>query len=151
VISEFIFSVILILVFFWLRAKLFPITIGVICDGSQAFTPKDPKIRWAPLKINSDLNPDVDAITTNLSSPISEEVTRYITDIVRNGIKIYDSRHLETMLSGKFELDSVSPQDFDAFPNPTIYIPLKRLFDILFTVLASPLLVATIESPESAA
>jgi exopolysaccharide biosynthesis polyprenyl glycosylphosphotransferase len=142
VLSELIFSVVLILVFFWLRTKLFPITIGVVCDGSQTFIPKDTRIRWVPLKIDSDLNPNIDAITTNLSSPISEEVTRYITHIVRNGIKIYDSRHLEAMLSGKFELDSVSPQDFDAFPNPTIYIPLKRLFDILFTVLVSPLLVA---------
>ena len=142
VLSELIFSIILILVFFWLRTKLFPITIGVVCDGPQAFIPKDTKIRWVTLKMDSDLSPNVDAITTDLSSPISEEVTRYIAHVVRNGVKIYDSRHLEAMLSGKLELDSVRPQDFDAFPSPTIYIPLKRLFDILFTVLVSPLLAA---------
>jgi len=138
ILSEFTLSTILILTFVYLNNRFFPLVIGTFSSKPEEMMGMARYIRWTLLENRTAPSIEIDAVALDTLQEANPEQTRSVAALSQRGITVYDRNHLEMLLTARIRLDAVSLSEFDSLSTRTTYAFLKRLLDILFTLLLTP-------------
>ena len=141
VLSEFILSTILILLFIYLRNRLFPAVIGTFSTAPHSPIGAARYLKWVKLEKITTNVPHLDAVASEPGPDADPEQMQLIADLSQKGVTVFDRRHLETLLTGRIKLDELSLNEFDNFSPQNLYTPIKRILDIVITLLMAPFLI----------
>ena len=138
ILSEFILSTILILTFVYLNNRFFPLVIGAFSSKPQEMIGMARYLRWVILESRTTHSFEIDAVALDTLQETNSEQTRSVAALSQQGVTVYDRNHLEMLLTARIRLDALSLSEFDSLSTRTTYAFLKRLLDILFTLLLTP-------------
>jgi lipopolysaccharide/colanic/teichoic acid biosynthesis glycosyltransferase len=142
IISEFILSTILILLFFWLKIKFLPIHVGVFGYPDSGTKPFIRAVQWVYLE---DADPEkrkyIDIVAANLHDSLDSNTTARLATFSQKGIPIYDEKRTLELLTGKIDLNDLTLGEIDSLNQSRVYSKIKRILDLLLTVAVSPILV----------
>ncbi len=141
-VSEFILSTILILVFFWLKFKFLPIHVGVFRFLDSRTKPFVRGVQWVYLE---DTGPEkrqhIDIVVANLHDSLDSNTTAHLAEFSQKGIPIYEEKKTLELLTGKIDLDDLTLGEIDSLKHSRIYLKIKRILDLVLTVVVSPIVV----------
>ena len=101
----------------------------------------------------------VSAVVVDPHAELSLEWSRFITQLVLQGVPVYHRAHIEEGLTGRVRFSHHADNDFGALLPSFLYLRIKRAFDLLGVMVALPLvlpllgivaLAIRIESPGAA-
>ncbi len=138
--SEFILSIVLILLFVYLKHRFFPLVIGTFSSIPAETIGTARYLRWVSLNDQTISSIPLDAVVAETVQKTSPEQIRSIAKLSQQGVTVYDRIHIETLLTGRIRFDSLSLAEFDSLSSQGNYAIPKRVFDILFTLISSPIL-----------
>jgi UDP-GalNAc:undecaprenyl-phosphate GalNAc-1-phosphate transferase len=141
ILSEFLVSTLLILLFFHLRGRFFPILIGTFSPAPKHVIGAGRFIRWIPLDVGTALSANVDAVILEPERRENLDETRLITTLSQRGKTVYDRNHIEMLITGRIRIDTVTPAEFDNISAQTSYALIKRAIDLFIAFLLVPVLV----------
>ena len=142
VLSEFFLSTLFILLFIYLRTRFFPPRIGVFSDPPKYNHGSARLVHWVLLDSVRFDSQQLDAIATDLDKTYSnKKQIELLAKLSQRGVTVYDRSHIETLLTGRIKLDNLDLTEFDNFNPRSFYSPIKRLMDLLVTLLLTPLLL----------
>lgn len=83
----------------------------------------------------------VSAVVVDPHAELSLEWSRFITQLVLQGVPVYHRAHIEEGLNGKVRFSHHADNDFGALLPSLLYLRLKRVFDLLGVLVALPLVL----------
>lgn len=101
------------------------------------------RIRWQVLR-EPRLRGPIAAAVIDPHAELGLEWTRFVTQLVLQGVPVYHLSHLEEGLTGRVRFRSAAENDFGALLPSLTYLRLKRGIDLLFAVLLLPLILPII-------
>lgn len=110
--------------------------IGVVSAGEYARLIEIPGVDWKLLESPSDSLDDVDSVSVDLRSDLSDEWERFLASLALMGVPVYHSKHLRESLTGKVEVERISENSFGTLSPLYAYMNAKYLLDWIFALLA---------------
>ena len=98
-------------------------------------------VKWILIDRAQNRLPQIDGVVVDLQDTLDQNIMRFIAELGQRGISVYDKKHTETLLTGRLRLDYLSIGEFDNFTPPGLYAPIKRILDIVITVLMLPFII----------
>ena len=138
--SEFILSIVLILLFVYLKHRFFPLVIGTFSSIPQETIGTARYLRWISLNDQTISSIKLDAVVAETAQETSPEQIRSIAKLSQQGVTVYDRIHTETLLTGRIRFDSLSLAEFDSLSLRSSYAIPKRVLDIGVTLIFSPII-----------
>jgi lipopolysaccharide/colanic/teichoic acid biosynthesis glycosyltransferase len=83
----------------------------------------------------------VSAVVVDPHAELSLEWSRFITQLVLQGIPVYHRAHIEEGLTGRVRFSHHADNDFGALLPSLLYLRVKRVFDLLGVLVALPLVL----------
>lgn len=83
----------------------------------------------------------VSAVVVDPHAELSLEWSRFITQLVLQGVPVYHRAHIEEGLNGKVRFSDHADNNFGALLPSLLYLRIKRVFDLLGVVVALPLVL----------
>lgn len=123
-----------------LRGRHLRPVIGMI--GVEAPFAKDlpGQVTW--LLLNEPwLDQRVSAVVVDPHAELSLEWSRFITQLVLQGVPVYHRAHIEEGLTGRVRFSHHADNDFGALLPSLLYLRIKRAFDLLGVAMALPLVL----------
>jgi lipopolysaccharide/colanic/teichoic acid biosynthesis glycosyltransferase len=134
ILTEFVLSTALLLIYFHFNFRFFPILFGILPDVDNTHLVSNRYVKFRSLKsVKSNVEP-LNGIVTNLRNFTNEENARYLADLAQMGIPAFDARGLSESYSGRVALSDITSQDLENFLPPAFYQIGKRLIDVLLTL-----------------
>lgn len=97
-----------------------------------------PNIDWQIIKSPADSLPKIDALVVDVRSDLSPEWRRFVTECRLRSIPVYDQKRVRETLTGKVNLDSVTPDDETFLVWGRHYIFVRGWLDRLTALCAFP-------------
>ena len=138
VVSEFVVTAMLLVIFFSIEKRLFPKVLGVLPGIDASEFENYPWVKLKQLRLEKPELGQLDGIIANLGEGHGQKHTRYLTYIAQTRIPIYDINVLSEILWGRIQLTDLHIDDLDRFRPSIIHLAIKRLFDIVFVLSISP-------------
>lgn len=83
----------------------------------------------------------VSAVVVDPHAELSLEWSRFITQLVLQGVPVYHRAHIEEGLTGRVRFSHHADNDFGALLPSLLYLRIKRAFDLLGVAIALPLVL----------
>ena len=141
--TELVVSTLLLLIYFYLRNRLYPVRIGLVggtphqAENIQAIK----SVSWITAQPDT-LDPtELDVVLVDLRSVVDKTLSRKLTELSQLGVTILDRSHTESLLTGRIRMEKISLNEFGDITVPKLYLGLKFVTDILITLLLLPLIL----------
>ena len=116
-------------------------SIGILPIGDPAKLPDDPRIDWRPMTAPTMQEARRHgALVADLSSHVSPEWERFMTEAALEGIIIYQAKELTESLTGRVEPARLSENGFSTLMPAMAWFHIKGLADRLIALIALPFL-----------
>jgi len=140
-ISEFVLTTVLLIVFFHLKLSWFPSRIGFLGNNIQRFRNYS-SIDWIPCDDSDDTLDELDAffISSRLAGKDSEQ-SRILLELVQRNIPVFHERALHEQLSGRIDLAYLSDEELQGFQPPRLYFVIKRFGELCLVLIMIPCLL----------
>lgn len=123
-----------------LRRRHLPPVIGMIGVEPQFAQNLPGQVTWILLS-EPWLDRRVSAVVVDPHAELSLEWSRFITQLVLQGVPVYHRAHIEEGLTGKVRFSHHADNDFGALLPSLLYLRIKRVIDLLGVVVALPLVL----------
>lgn len=110
--------------------------IGVVSAGEYAKLIEIPGVDWKLLENPSEDLGDVDSVSVDLRSDLSDEWERFLASLALTGVPVYHTKHLAESLTGKVEIERISENSFGTLSPLYAYMNVKHALDWAFAILA---------------
>ena len=139
--SEFLVSSVLLIIYYKLLNRYFPLRIGVLVHSP--FEPFDRYPALNAVQIDAAaIEPNhFDGIVTNLRNESDPETTNLFARLAQQRIPVYDTDNLIERLWARIPLDNLTSIEIETFRPPTFYLGIKRLIELILIITALPLIV----------
>lgn len=124
-----------------LRARYLIRNYAVIPRESIAAMPELQACRWFDFDEVQRRQTRVDAIVADLSADLSEAQLEALADAAIAGVPVLDRRYIVESLTGRTPLGGLTPNEFGALLPSRQYLVLRRLVELVLTILVLPLLL----------
>lgn len=114
--------------------------IGMIGIESQFAQDLPGQVTWLLLS-EPWLDRRVSAVVVDPHAELSLEWSRFITQLVLQGVPVYHRAHIEEGLTGRVRFSHHADNDFGALLPSLLYLRIKRAFDLLGVMVALPLVL----------
>ena len=141
-ISEVILSTLLLLLFFSIRNRYFPVVLAILSEEASSIVQNIRSVRWQEISTN-DLNQTIncDGIVIDANLEAIPKLTTTLTLLSQQGMPVYDLHQTCESIAGRIMLKNLSIEELDKFSKVQFYGKSKRILDILFTLLFLPVCV----------
>ena len=141
--TELVVSTVLLLIYFYFRNRLYPVRIGFVGENlRQAQNIRAIRyVNWIALQPDTLVRTELDVVLADLQSVVDETLSRKLTELSQLGVIVLDRSHTEPLLTGRIRMETVSLNEFGGITVPKLYIGLKRVTDILITLLLLPFIL----------
>jgi len=141
--TELVVSTVLLLIYFYFRNRLYPVRIGLVGENlRQAQNIRAIKyVNWIALQPDTLVRTELDVVLVDLQSVVDETLSRKLTELSQLGVIVLDRSHTESLLTGRIQMETISLSEFGGITVPKLYIGLKRVTDILITLLLLPFIL----------
>jgi lipopolysaccharide/colanic/teichoic acid biosynthesis glycosyltransferase len=114
--------------------------IGVVPAGQVQHLFGVPDVGW--VRLNGDLKDGhYDAIVADLRADIPDDWERFLADRALAGTLVMHYKQMEESLTGRVAIDHMSENNLGSLIPGIVYAKVKRLWDLIVTILALPLLL----------
>ena len=141
--TELVVSTLLLLIYFYLRNRLYPVRIGLVggtphqAENIQAIK----SVSWITAQPDT-LDPtELDVVLVDLRSVVDKTLSRKLTELSQLGVTILDRSHTESLLTGRIRMEKISLNEFGDITVPKLYLGLKFVTDVLITLLLLPFIL----------
>ena len=141
--TELVVSTLLLLIYFYLRNRLYPVRIGLVggtphqAENSQAIK----SVSWITAQPDT-LDPtELDVVLVDLRSVVDKTLSRKLTELSQLGVTVLDRSHTESLLTGRIRMEKISLNEFGDITVPKLYLGLKFVTDVLITLLLLPFIL----------
>ncbi|WP_230482002.1 sugar transferase [Sphingomonas sp. Leaf21] len=110
--------------------------IGVVSTGEYARLIEISGVDWKLLNNPSDSLDDLDSVSVDLRSDLSDEWERFLASLALMGVPVYHTKHLRESLTGKVEIEKISENSFGTLSPLYAYMNVKHVIDWIFAFLA---------------
>ncbi|MGZ8336802.1 MAG: sugar transferase [Allosphingosinicella sp.] len=114
--------------------------IGVVPAGAVEQVYQIPGVDWIRLNAVRDLAA-YDAIVADLRADLSDDWERFIADRALEGTLVMHVKQVEESLTGRVAIEHLSENNFGSLIPGIVYGRVKRLGDVVATLLALPVLI----------
>ncbi|MGZ8282620.1 MAG: sugar transferase, partial [Allosphingosinicella sp.] len=114
--------------------------IGVVPAGAVDQVYQIPGVDWIRLNAVRDLAA-YDAIVADLRADLSDDCERFIADRALEGTLVMHVKQVEESLTGRVAIEHLSENNFGSLIPGIVYGRVKRLGDVVATLLALPVLI----------
>jgi lipopolysaccharide/colanic/teichoic acid biosynthesis glycosyltransferase len=114
--------------------------IGVVPYGAVDHLFAIPEVSWVRLNRATDRDGSVDAIVADLHADIPDEWERFLADSAIDGMLVMHVKQMEESLTGRVAIEHLSENNFGSLIPGIVYGKLKRLWDLVVSIIALPLL-----------
>ena len=141
--TELVVSTLLLLIYFYLRNRLYPVRIGLVggtprqAQNIQAIK----SVSWITAQPDTLVPTELDVVLVDLRSVVDKTLSRKLTELSQLGVTILDRSHTESLLTGKIRMEKISLNEFGDITVPKLYLGLKFVTDILITLLLLPFIL----------
>lgn len=123
-----------------LRGRHLRPVIGMIGVEPQFAKDLPERVTWLLLR-EPWLDRRVSAVVVDPHAQLSLEWSRFITQLVLQGVPVYHRAHIEEGLTGRVRFSHHADNDFGALLPSLLYLRIKRVFDLLGVAIALPLVL----------
>ena len=115
--------------------------VGVVPFGAVDHLFAIPDVTWTRLAHPGDRDIPVDAIVADLRADIPDEWERFLADSAIDGMLVMHVKQLEESLTGRVAIEHLSENNFGSLIPGIVYGKVKRLWDLIVSIVALPLLL----------
>ena len=124
-----------------LRARYLTRNYAVIPTGLIASMPEVGTCRWLDFDEVAIHGARVDAIVADLDEKLDEHQVSALAQGAISGVPVLDRRYIVESLTGRTPLSGLTPNEFGALLPSRQYLVLRRVVELLLTVLALPIIL----------
>jgi lipopolysaccharide/colanic/teichoic acid biosynthesis glycosyltransferase len=114
--------------------------IGVVAAGAVDQVYDIPDVEWVRL-VNVPEAAPYDAIVADLRADLSDDWERFLADCALEGTLVMHVKQVEESLTGRVAIEHLSENNFGSLIPGIVYARVKRVGDMLASILLMPLLV----------
>ena len=139
ILSEFLLSIFLLTLFFFVYNRVFPKRIGLLPGLNLSRLPDHPSFTWISLKDSTEAIPTIDAAVVNLSGLENTITSGLLARLAQKKIPVYDVRAFFESQSGRVILEGLTNAELEQFVPPDLYSKIKRAADVLLVISIMPI------------
>lgn len=124
----------------WLRSRHVKPVMALVGVSRDAVASLPGNVQWQLLE-RPELRGHVTGLVVDPHASLGLEWSRFITQLVLDGVPVYHRSHLEEGLTGKVRFTHTAENDFGALLPSLAYLRVKRGIDLLGVALALPLVL----------
>ncbi len=141
IITSFFLSVIWCLIYAHGLARMRRITLGIVPFGAALDLKVDNKLA-STMTIGPERSiVGIDAVVADLRADIPDAWERFLADCALHRLPVYHIKQIYEWLTGRVHIEHLSENQFGSLLVPRYYEAIKRLIDVLFVLLLSPVLL----------
>jgi lipopolysaccharide/colanic/teichoic acid biosynthesis glycosyltransferase len=138
-ISEFLLSTCLLIIFYNLSHKLFPMRICVLPDTPLESFQRHPMVKAISAPLSVAVTGEFDALVTNLRKTFDSTSKNLLDTIASRRLVIFDANTIIEVLWGRIPLSNLTTEKVRSFSPPPIYKKIKRVTELLLIVASMPI------------
>lgn len=115
--------------------------IGVVPFGSVYVLDEISEVSWVKLSEQNLVAQDFDAIVADLRADIPDHWERFIADRALEGTLVMHVKQVQESITGRVAIDHLSENTFGSLVPGVIYAKVKRVCELMLTVLLLPLML----------
>ena len=143
--GTFLVSVMFLLLYHEIARRRTGFVIGIVPNADFQQLTDIPGIEWRLLEHPTAIPEDIDAITVDLWSDVSDDWERQLASCALGGVPVLHSKHLYESLTGRVEIEHLSENHFGTLSPLYGYMGVKQLVDwvaaLIFLILLLPALL----------
>lgn len=129
--SSFLVNIVIFLILASIMRRATRLSIGLIASGDVSELTSVVGVDWRLLDIDDCNVEDIDAVSVDLRSDISDEWERKLAVFALQGLPVYHTKHLLESLTGKVEIEHLSENSFGTLTPLLSYMRVKQVLDML--------------------
>ncbi|MDB5669117.1 MAG: polyprenyl glycosylphosphotransferase [Alphaproteobacteria bacterium] len=139
--ASFLLSVLWYYVVYFKLQRQQRLRIGVVPYGGVDHLFAIPDVSWIRLNRATDRDGSVDAIVADLHADIPDEWERFLADSAIDGMLVMHVKQMEESITGRVAIEHLSENNFGSLIPGIVYGKVKRLWDLVLSLVALPFLV----------
>jgi lipopolysaccharide/colanic/teichoic acid biosynthesis glycosyltransferase len=139
--ASFLLSVLWYYIVYFKLQRQQRLRIGVVPGGAVNHLFEIPDVAWVDLESGGDRSESYDAIVADLRAEITDDWERFLADRALAGTLVMHVKQMEESLTGRVSIEHLSENNLGSLIPGIVYGKVKRLSDILVSLLAIPFLL----------
>ena len=127
--STFVTNLILLSILYQALRRTTKLRIGVVPEGNYQELTAMPHVEWHVLERHDTPHSDIDAISVDLHSDLSDNWERRLATFALEGVPVYDLRHLRESLTGKVQIQRLSENNLGTLSPLYAWMKVKHVAD----------------------
>ena len=123
------------------RARLFIRSYAVVPAAALNAMPASRSMRWIDFEDALARSVRVDGLVADFGNDLSADQVTQVARAAISGVPILDRRHIVERLTGRTQLGGLTPNEYGALLPSREYLLARRILELMFTLLALPLLL----------
>ena len=137
--SEFLVSSVLLIIYYKLLNRYFPLRIGVLVNSPLEPFSHHPALNAVQIETAVIEPGHFDGVVANLRNEIDPETTYLFASLAQQRISVYDTDSLIERLWARIPLDNLTSIEIETFRPPVFYMGIKRLIELILVIAVFPL------------